>query len=111
MISWFKRLFDTKKSDNSETEFVRNNIKDICIAVQFIQQRMSSMDAKMTPETQSIDTIIGNLHTIQTRLNNIEYKVDSIGEMVMKMRLTEMAKDIKRNTKKKNVKKKNVKNK
>ena len=104
LLRWLRAPTEAEKNQMqmlldiyTQMNFDATNIRDICMAVQFMQQRMSSMDAKMTPETQSIDTIIGNLHTIQSRLNNIEYKVNCIGEMLMSEEVT--------------IKKKNVKNK
>ena len=129
LLRWLRAPTEAEKNQMqmlldiyTQMNFDAANIRDICMAVQFMQQRMSSMDAKMTPETQSIDTIIGNLHTIQSRLNNIEWKVDQLdiqnrpleggGKIVVDFdlikALTEKVNDL---SKKVEGKKKNVKNK
>jgi hypothetical protein len=78
MFKWFKSLIVIKEGIRELREILANRFQAIDRRMINLNHNVEDMmqDLKNRPSYPQV--LLDNLHTIQTRLNNIEYKIDQL---------------------------------
>lgn len=87
LLRWLRAPTEYEKKLEDTIEYIRQDIKRNTDATNNAIRTAEDLTMNVNREIRAVnyhpDTVIQNLHTIQTRLNNIEHKINCIGEMMI----------------------------